>query len=426
MLKCGSMLLEHLKSSKEHGAFVQVWVDSIRRVYSTAGYVAGARVWKAMAQRILGCLPSTSYLGHLHFGFVVHAWGFSSEHDVDALAEALLGAFDRPFLVQGRSYYLDCAIGYVHVSPTKAQEVGIETITELAAAASEQARNQPLPMQRFEPHLRDVFLEKEQLLTGLHEAVDQGRLHLVYQPRIHLETGRVVGAEALLRSTSPELAAVPTTRLIEIAEESSLIFDITEVTLSAVAKAASAYAVTLPPDFRWSVNISQRWFEPSMGTDLVTLTESSLAETGARANMLEYEVTETAYIQRNARGPFIESLDAVRALGISISIDDFCAGYGAVNLLATVRADILKLDGALVRDAATNHRTHRLMSAIARIGSDLGLALVAEGIETEGQLDATTRVGATYGQGHYLSRPLPLRDLLALARSASVGAQVPL
>ncbi|HZY66283.1 MAG TPA: EAL domain-containing protein, partial [Rubrobacteraceae bacterium] len=234
-----------------------------------------------------------------------------------------------------------------------------------------------------------------------------------YQPQVDLVTGRVVGAEALLRWRHPEMGLVPPVRFIPVLEETGLIFDVGEWVIHTACEQAKRWTETDFGPLRVAVNISARQFERE---DLVEVTSQCLNDTGLPSGCLELELTESVIMADPEKScAMLERLKSGRE--VRVSIDDFGTGYSSLSYLKLFALDALKVDKSFVQDVHDAENTAAIVSTIIRLGHDLGLDIVAEGAELEEQLDFLRESGCDQAQGYYFSAPVPADDFTRLLKS---------
>jgi len=247
--------------------------------------------------------------------------------------------------------------------------------------------------------------------------VAAGELTLVFQPLLDITTRRVVSCEALARWTHPELGPIAPATFIPLAEEMGMISDITAFVVRNAVAQCSQWA----GDIGVAVNVSARDFR---GLDLPALVDEALAAANLPAHRLELEVTETAVIEERELAQSV--LQNLSERGIVIALDDFGTGYSSLSYLSALPFAKLKIDRSFVQDIASDARAMSLLSNVARLGRDLDLVVVAEGVETEEQLNAMLdHTGIQQVQGYFFSRPLPARDIAELIGRLN-GKGVPL
>ena len=250
------------------------------------------------------------------------------------------------------------------------------------------------------------------LATSLVGAVTRGEIRAAYQPQVDLQTGRVAAVEALCRWQHSQLGVVPPDRFIPIAEYSGLIIDIGEQVL----RDACLELVRLDSlgfsDFTMSVNVSQVQFRHPHFLDML---KSVLAETGAPATRLELEITES--IAMEEPDALIRLLDQIKQIGLNIAIDDFGTGFSSLSYLQRLHADRLKIDRTFVSEITTSSRGSSIAEMVIQLGRNLGMSVIAEGVEDERQAGILTALGCPLAQGYLFARPMTVDQLRTWLRN---------
>jgi EAL domain-containing protein (putative c-di-GMP-specific phosphodiesterase class I) len=269
----------------------------------------------------------------------------------------------------------------------------------------------------FEPDMHTAALLRMEVENDLRHAVARDELRLHYQPIVELETGRLVGVEALLRWEHPTRGLVSPLDFISAAEESGLIVPIGRWVLTEACRQVARWQRETGTPLRLSVNISARQLQAPRLAEHVA---KSLRSTGLKPYDLVLEITESMLVDDAERT--IAKLHLLREIGVRLAIDDFGTGYSSLNYLRRLPVDVLKIDRSFVKGIGTEAELTSLTAAIVGIGRDLGLETVAEGIEESEQLDALRAMGCVYGQGYLYARPLPPADLATVVARGSVLA----
>jgi EAL domain-containing protein (putative c-di-GMP-specific phosphodiesterase class I) len=234
---------------------------------------------------------------------------------------------------------------------------------------------------------------------------------MYYQPQVQIATGRIVGAEALVRWIDPEEGLISPARFIPVAETSGVIGPLGEWVLNEVCRQGQQWRLQGLPDLTLAVNVSPRQFHL---TDLAGCASQALAESGFPPELLELEITETALAERTDEARQV--LMRLRALGLRIAVDDFGTGYSSLAQLKRFPIDVLKIDQGFIRDIPQSEDDMAISAAIIAMGHSMGLSVLAEGVETAGQLAFLQERGCDAYQGYLCSRPLPADALAALLR----------
>jgi diguanylate cyclase (GGDEF)-like protein/PAS domain S-box-containing protein len=250
------------------------------------------------------------------------------------------------------------------------------------------------------------------LESRLRQAMVDGNILVYYQPQVDIVSGRIVGAEALVRWKDPDEGMISPARFIPVAETSGVIGPLGEWVLKEVCRQGQAWRTEGLPDVSLAVNVSPRQFHL---TDLVGCTSAALAETGFPRHLLELEITESALAERVEEARLV--LARLRQLGVRIAVDDFGTGYSSLAQLKRFPIDVLKIDQGFIRDIPESEDDMAISAAIIAMGHSMGMSVLAEGVETEGQLEFLRRRRCDSYQGYLKSRPLPADEFAATLRA---------
>ncbi len=386
-------------------------LDHFKAVNDTHGHHVGDEFLRVVAQRLSACVGAADVVAR--FGgdeFVVVTTARAC--DVQRLGESLLAALDRPMTALGQTVQVAASIGVARVHRadlglvTAAELVGDADLAMYAAKSGGRAG-----ISWFTPGLRERAQDRRQLQVDLARAVENGELVTVYQPKVEIRSGVVVGVEALLRWRSPTRGDVPPEVFIPVAEESGLIVAVGELVLRESCAQLAAWRASDPAWARrdvW-VNVSAHQLaEPGFAA----MVRRTLSETGLPPSALGLEITETSVMddERVAAGV----LEELRSLGVGIAIDDFGIGFSSMSRLKHVPVDVLKIDRAFVTDVADDTIDAQIVAGLLALAGSLGLRVVAEGVETRAQRDRLLELGCGWAQGFWWSRPLSPTAVAAL------------
>ena len=387
-------------------------IDDFKHVNDTLGHLAGDRVLSETAVRIQTVMHRNSRLARLGGDeFVIYRAQHTDSETIQAEVEAILSILRRPFEVGGERADVDASIGFVSSTDP---HIGLDELITRADLAlySAKARGKG-QYQAFVAEMDSDFRYRQRLKSDLALAIAQDELKLFYQPLVDLGTRRVAGCEALARWTHPELGPIPPDVFIGLAEETGQISAITRWVL----RTATAECVNWPKSVSVAVNVSARDLR---GEDLAMHVSEALEASGLAPGRLEIEVTETALIED--REGAAAKLELLAANGIGIALDDFGTGYSSLSYLHGMAFSKLKIDRSFIAGITTSERSLKLMANVARLGRDLDLVLVAEGVETEDQLEAiASHTTIDQVQGFLFGRPMPAdetRELIATMNQA--------
>ena len=384
-------------------------LDHFKVVNDSLGHGVGDRMLRVMAGRLQGAVSGSDIVGRIGGdGFLVVAQGPRSVDEAAALADTLLAAVGQPMSIAGRNLSVGASAGVVVVHGSSAHTA--EAILRDADVAMYQAKDAGRGRhQVFDSVLRERALRRLQLEEDLRSALDGDELSVAFQPLVNLSTGRVVATEALLRWQHPEFGNVSPVEFIRVAEESGLIVRlgarVLELACVQTARWRAEHADLA--DLRVAVNLSARQLgDPG----LVATVEDVLLRSGLPADALWLEITESMLMD-DADGA-IRVLQALRDVGLHLSIDDFGTGYSSLSYLRRFPVEELKIDRSFIVAMADSADDAAIVASIAALAHTLGLEVVAEGIETQEQLDSVRALGVDVLQGYFYSRPAAATDVL--------------
>ena len=390
-------------------------IDDFKHVNDTFGHIVGDELLMQVANRLRQTLPAEAVLARLGGDeFVIYRGAVGDAARAQADATAILGAFANPFRLDGLTLSVTVSVGLA--TSAIASEALDDLMTKADLALYSAKGDGKARSQIFHAQMDIDYHYRQRLKSDLRDAVQQGALSLSFQPLIDIASRKVVTCEALARWNHPELGPIPPSTFIPLAEEMGLISEITAWVIDRAVEQCGNW----PGDVGVAVNISARDFRAS---DLGLLVEGALTRSGLDPARLEIEVTETAVIEEREIAHRV--LSDLAAKGIAIALDDFGTGYSSLSYLNALPFTKLKIDRSFVADIASNPRSLRLLANVAKLGRDLDLTVIAEGVETEEQLNsmmAHTEIQQV--QGYFFSRPLPERDIGELIGRLNAG-QVP-
>ncbi|WP_161884162.1 sensor domain-containing protein [Deinococcus alpinitundrae] len=407
-----------LAAARRHGdklAVAFVDLDRFKLVNDTLGHAAGDELLRAVAQRLRGCLREVDTVSRMGGDeFLLLLPGVRSISEASRVARKVISSLAPAFEVVGRELFVTASVG-LSLYPLDAPDA--QNLLSHADQAMYQAKEAGKNAFRvFSTEQPDDLQERFALEGELRQAVQRSELELHYQPLIEISSGRVRGVEALLRWHHPRLGLVSPATFIPIAEESGLIVSpVGEWVLTEACRQNAAWQRAGLAPFQVSVNVSALQFDRE---DFVEMVAAALDSNGLEGRWLELELTETLVMRRVSESA--RQLARLRALGVSIAIDDFGTGHSSLAYLQQLPIDTLKIDRSFVLglDASLVGGTHPLIQAVIAMGHALGLAVVAEGVETEVQLQWLGQEGCDLAQGFLLARPQSAGSLKAFLASA--------
>lgn len=396
-------IAEAIEKAMLHGRKVAVFVidlDHFKRLNDSLGHRSGDELLVGMAERLRSSLRRSDTLGRLGGDeFVVVMPHIATLEDVERCAKRLVDRVSSTAQVDDMEVNLTASVG-VCVYPDFAEDVDslLERADGATYAAKENGRNQ---YQLFSEAMLKESQERLSMDTALRHALTREELFVHYQPLVSLTTGRVIGMEALLRWHHPRLGVVPPSTFIPVAEETGLIVPIGEWAMKQSCKQAKILCDELGMDLYVSVNLSPRQFEQS---NLLDVIDEALEESGLPARNLQVELTENTLMVNSA--PNLEKLQRIRQLGARVAIDDFGTGFCSFSYLLQYPVDRLKIDQSFVIKAVTEPNAATVVRTIVAMSHNLGIKVIAEGVETTEHLRFLTQRKCDEGQGYFFSRPV--------------------
>jgi diguanylate cyclase (GGDEF)-like protein len=391
--------LTRAKRSNKAVAVMFIDVDHFKAVNDTLGHTAGDELLLEMARRLRECVrddDTVARLGGDEFTIILS----DLRHPEDALgvAEKILAAVQEPLTINGMPIVVSASIG-IALYPEDGHDP--ESLLRNADSAMYRAKEAGRSMvQLCTDEMKQRALERLAVETRLRSAVNDRQLILAYQPQVSIVTGRTIGVEALVRWNDPVRGIVGPDSFIPIAEETRLILPLGEWVLRTACRQMKEWQDRGSGPMRIAVNLSARQFQQH---DLVEMVRSALEDAQLAASSLELEITETTAMQNGEAT--VETLRALRKLGVGISIDDFGMGYSSLNYLKRFPITAVKIDRAFVHDLTTNDGDAAIVTAVIGMARSLRLRVVAEGVETAEQFAFLRAKDCDEAQGFYFSRP---------------------
>jgi len=410
-----SARMEHaLDRAKREGNYLGVLfldLDRFKNINDTLGHALGDEVLKEVAERLKDSVRAEDTVARLGGDeFIVLLENVHNPEMTAHIAEKLLRTLARPYVLNGQEYYFTTSIGISHypVDGIDAESLLKNSDTALYQA-KDQGRNTYI---HYSPELTQKVEDWLKLEHFLRSALEKRQFEIYYQPKISTLDGRILGAEALLRWMHPELGLIPPSQFLTIAEEIGLIVPLGEWVLREACKQAQLWKEQGFEDLTISVNLAGQQIGQS---NLYESIVSILDETGLEPNRLELEILES-FVMRHAEQS-VTTLEAIRDLGVSLSIDDFGSGYSSLSYLKRLPVSKLKIDQTLVLDIPDDPDDVAIARAVIALGHSMGLRVCAEGVETMAQREFLAEEGVDELQGYYYSRPVPADEFIAYIRS---------
>ncbi len=394
-------------------------LDRFKLINDSLGHHAGDELLRLVAERLTGCLfggDSVARLGGDEFVILLPRVG--SANEVIRVANKLTTQFRRPFQLDGRELFVTFSMG-ISLYPHDGDDA--ETLLKNADTAMYRAKQQGRDnFQLYAPAMNARVLERISLETSLRKSLERGELCLYYQPLLDLGTGRIHGFEALLRWRHRDRGLLVPGEFLGIAEETGLIVPFGSWIVRSACTQLLAWHAHGHRDLTVSINLSTRQLQHP---ELVDRVADVLQETGLPAEYLTFEITETVAMSNLEQT--LQILKGLKALGVAIALDDFGTGYSSLSTLRQFPIDTLKIDQSFVREMMRSLNDCALTVASIFIAHGMNLTVVAEGVETDDQLEFLRNYQCDQVQGHLISRPLPASEVEPFLRRHGGEPDVP-
>jgi len=400
-------------------------LDEFKSINDVYGHPVGDEVLLEVARRLTSCVRSADTVARLGGDEFVILVDDVEDHAAAAqLAGRALGALARPISIAERDFSVGASIG-ITLSDHPAGRDPTELLRDADIAMYVAKESGKGGFQLFEPDMHDKLIAHTALVRDLRTAVAQGQLRLVYQPQVDLPSGRITGVEALVRWEHPERGLIPPDHFIPTAETTGIIVEIDNWVLSEACGQMRVWDEAGLALRNLAVNVSGRRL---VSGDLAETIAAALDESGIDPGRLEVEITETVAVQHEPDA--VEAIRRVRALGVRVAIDDFGMGHSALSRLQSFPVDRLKIDRSFIAPLEPGFERGSIADAMIAIGHSLGLAVIAEGVETEEQVRAIRSLGCEAAQGYLFSKPVRAAEIeqltIAEGALAPLGPGVPL
>ena len=396
-----SQALLSAQRENHRAAVMFIDMDRFKTINDTLGHHVGDQLLIEVARRLKASVRESDIVARLGGDeFVVVLTTMADNMNAAPVAEKILRALGHPYTIEGNELHSSPSIG-IAVCPGDGMDG--ETLMKNADTAmyhaKELGRNN---IKFFTAELNSAASERLTLENDLRQALRDGKLHLHYQPQVHARDYSVFGVEALARWRHPTLGDIPPLKFIPIAEESGLIEALGGWVLDEACRQLAAWRAEGIEGIRMAVNLSAQQLR---SPDLVQSVSALLRRHGIKGRDLELEITESVAMENPDRA--ISQLQGLRDIGIHLAIDDFGTGYSSLAYLKRLPIHVLKLDRTFVRDIETDESDAEISAATLALAHNLGLQVIAEGVETEAQRDFLIQHQCDYLQGFLFSKPLP-------------------
>ena len=408
------------RRSQRSLALLYLDLDRFKEVNDTFGHAAGDRTLEILSERLTRNLSKDTVIGRLagdEFAMFVDDLPMDVDNraSIGALARTLLDEISRTFYVNQQEVYLTASVG-VAICPYDAENV-IDLIRNADAAMYHSKQNGGNSCAFYVPEMNAAAVERLMLKSKLRRALERDELVILYQSKVDLRDGRVVGAEALLRWRLPGHGDIPPSQFIPLAEETSLILDIGEWVLNRVCSDYREWQKTVPEPGRIAINLSLRQLKQA---SFISRCRGVFRKHNVSPTCFELEVTETTLMTDPKRT--IGLLNELYAMGLNLAIDDFGTGYSSLSALQQFPIGTLKIDQSFVRDVAVDSDDAAIVRTIIDMGKSLDLEVIAEGVEASEQLEFLRKHGCYYAQGRLFGDAMEASKMLGILSGQVGGA----
>ncbi|HEX4241823.1 MAG TPA: EAL domain-containing protein [Steroidobacteraceae bacterium] len=407
------------RRSQRSLALLYLDLDRFKEVNDTFGHAAGDRTLEILSERLTRNLSKDTVIGRLagdEFAMFIDDLPMDMDNraSIGALARTLLDEISRTFYVNQQEVYLTASVG-IAICPYDAENV-IDLIRNADAAMYHSKQNGGNSSAFYVPEMNAVAVERLMLKSKLRRALERDEFVILYQSKVDLRSGRVVGAEALLRWRLPGHGDISPSQFIPLAEETSLILDIGEWVLNRVCSDYRGWQKVVSEPGRIAINLSLRQLKQS---SFIARCRNVFRKHEVSPTCFELEVTETTLMTDPKRT--IGLLNELYAMGLNLAIDDFGTGYSSLSALQQFPIGTLKIDQSFVRDVAVDSDDAAIVRTILDMGKSLDIEVIAEGVEAAEQLEFLRRHGCAYGQGRLFGEPMEAGKLLEILAGQGGG-----
>ncbi len=383
------------------GAFLLFGLDNFKTINESFGYTFGDKILRNVADFLKVYMQDEAYVAYFggdEFAVVIQEPQDSAA--VEAVADSIIQAFNKPWFFDDRELFITVSAGIVFF-PDGGDDVQslIMKVDTALHSAKDSGKNR---YQLYMPEMNEAFLERLNIEGSLRRALEQQEFTLYYQPQIDLLTGRMIGVEALIRWNNPEQGMVSPLKFIPVAEETGLIIPIGDWVIEEACRQKSQWNAICANDMIVSVNFSARqMFKP----DIIGFILRTMEEYGIQPRELCIEVTESLAMKNVEQASMI--LRELHELGIKISLDDFGTGYSSLNYLKLLSISNLKIDKSFIDNITVNAYEKAIVETVIELAHKIGLTVTAEGVEDEAQQECLRSYNCDILQGYLISRPVP-------------------
>ncbi|WP_034602748.1 bifunctional diguanylate cyclase/phosphodiesterase [Maridesulfovibrio frigidus] len=406
-----TIAIAHAKRLETRIALFFIDLDNFKTINDSLGHALGDRLLQRTTTRISNVFREQDTIARLGGDeFVIMVEDVTDERHLINQAKRLLMAFSAPFEIDGNELHVTTSLG-ITVFPDDGDDPG--TLIKNADMAMYQAKGEGKNgYHMFRQEMHDRVERRLQLENALRTAVQKQEFVVYYQPKVDLNSGHVIGLEALVRWIRQDGEVISPLEFIPLAEETGLIVPIGRTVMEHSCMDQHEIRNKGGHDLMISINLSARQFQEE---NLLQTVKEVVNSCNADPNMLEFEITESVLM--NDIDKTVDTLNNITAMGFSLSIDDFGTGYSSLAYLKTFPLTTLKVDRSFVMDITHDKDDAQIVQTVVNMSHNLGLDVVAEGVETEEQAEMLRKFGCAKGQGYLFGKPMPLLELIAFLKA---------
>ncbi len=412
-----NLSIKNAKQKQSRLALLFLDLDNFKIINDTLGHIMGDKILIAASSRLKSLLDDKSHIARLGGDeFVIIINELDDVQEVSRLADKIISLIEKPFSFNEQEMFIGTSIGIsLYPDDTQETQILLSYADTAMYSAKEKGKNN---YQFFTSQMHDKIQYRHDIETKLHHAIENSEFHIVYQPKVDLNTQETVGAEALLRWNQKELGDISPSVFIPIAEESNLINQIGEWVISQVFEEISYMKKSFNNDLCISINVSSSQI---LHQNLVQIIQDNLDKYEIKAQCIELEFTENMLIKQGRKS--LEVLQTLDKMGINLSIDDFGTGYSSLSYLKSLPIHTLKIDKSFITDTPHCDEDCAIAKSIISLADNLNLEVIAEGVENSEQIDFLKENGCSIIQGFYFSRPLDINAFSTYLNAPALTAQ---
>jgi diguanylate cyclase (GGDEF)-like protein/PAS domain S-box-containing protein len=405
--------IDRCQSNEQKLAVLFIDLDGFKTINDTKGHETGDQLLMQAAERLVSAVQSKGIVSRQGGDEFILLLEEMEKTEVEKLSQHIVDTFTAPFIINNEEFFTSPSIG---ISLYPGDGIGSEALIKNADTAMYLAKKRGRNNYQFFVSISEDILDRKiKIENGLRRAIEYHELHLHYQPKVDLKTGKWQGVEALLRWNHPNFGFVSPAEFIPAAEKTGLIVPIGKWALETACRQLKTWQEQGLPEITVAVNVSAIQCQSG---NFVKMVEEILSKHQLEARFLELEITES--VMQDIKESY-NKIVQLKKIGVKISIDDFGTGYSSLSVLNRLPIDFVKIDKSFVDKVMTNDHTASLVKTMIQMGASLNFELIAEGIEEEQQAKFLVENGCQMGQGYFYSRPLPQEEIEVLLKEELVN-----